>query len=154
MTITLIACVNNKNVIGKNNTIPWHSTEKGKTDLEFFKKVTINNVVIMGYNTYVSIGKILPNRINVIITNKDINIEGAYTMNSIFSALDYFSDKNIFIIGGETLYEQTIFMCDKIILSKIDDDSDGDKFFPVIPYEMTKYDMKYKDLLVEIYQWI
>lgn len=122
--ISIIACIDSNYGIGKNNDIPW----KLNPDLKYFKQMTLNSVIIMGANTWRSIGsKSLPNRINLVISNTIPNsyksIEDALT-----EAKKY--DKPIFIIGGASIYEQGFKYTNTVYLTKINDDYQCDTFFP------------------------
>lgn len=110
----VIVAVNENLVIGKDNQLPWHSSE----DLKYFKRMTTDNVVIMGRKTYESIGKPLPNRVNIVISSTT-NFTDVITVNSFDEALDMAStfDKEIFVIGGASLYEQVIDNTDKLYLT-------------------------------------
>lgn len=102
--INIIAAIDENNLIGVNNQIPWYSSD----DLKHFRKKTINNIVIMGRNTFESINKELPNRINCVITSKKIhNIQ---TFTNLKEALIFYKsfNKKIFIIGGSKLYEEAL----------------------------------------------
>lgn len=99
-------------VIGIDNKMPWHIPE----ELKYFKKTTENSIVIMGKNTYVSIGTPLNKRINIIVSSQSESLcsSNVYVRNTLDEALDlaYYlglkEQKNIFIIGGASIYEQTI----------------------------------------------
>lgn len=143
--IKLIVAINNNNTIGHNGSIPWYS----KSDLRHFKETTKNHIVIMGKNTFKSIDYIpLEYRYNMVLTrNKtplDIKIEMEYSNLQYFSNLDdalwkcvdynkqmSHITKDVFIIGGSMLYEQALEkdIVDEIIISKIDNDIDGDTKF-------------------------
>jgi len=129
--IIIIASVANNNVIGANGKVPWHS----KTDLEFFKKTTIDHPVIMGKNTFFSIGKLLQNRLNIIISKSLNEFDGALVFNDITPAFEFCRKENydsIYIIGGESIYRQCIFFADELIISRFNFEIVGDKFFPAI----------------------
>lgn len=125
----VIVAVNENLVIGKDNQLPWHSSE----DLKYFKRITTNNVVIMGRKTYESIGKPLPNRVNIVISTTT-NFTDVITVNSFDEALDMAStfDKEIFVIGGASLYEKVIDDAEKLYLTWIYEKkllpSDGDAY--------------------------
>ena len=213
--ISIVTAYSNKKVIGKNNKMPWNI----RGDLEFFKKLTTGNIVIMGRKTFESIGKVLPNRINIVITRNSENkseIKNLYFLNSLRDAINlanriikdevvgpdnnsnsscydkievnnlsnckkiedefnikktlensiYITNsfeedekikkqnnlsqnvedikikninsdiiakikpKEIFIIGGQSIYEQSIDIADRIYVTKIDYNYDGDRYFP------------------------
>ena len=129
--VTLIAACAKNRAIGKDNKLLWHLP----SDLKRFKRLTTGKTVVMGRKTYESIGKPLPNRKNIILTNnKDLIIEGCETINSI-SELNLLED--IVIIGGEQIYNLFIDYADVIELTLIDKDFEGDAFFPEI--DLTKF---------------
>lgn len=130
--INIIAAVSKNNVIGDKNSLIWNIPR----DMKRFKTLTTGKTVVMGRKTYESIGKLLPNRRNIIITRKsDYNVEGAEVVNSIISALKICSpSEEIFIIGGGEIYNQVISMdiADNIYLTYIDEYFEGDTNFPLI----------------------
>lgn len=130
MIISAIVATANNQVIGKDNDIPWYLP----ADLKYFKKVTSGHHIIMGRNCYKSIGKPLPKRTNVIITrNPFFIVSNCLVAHSIDEALSMAYDNNeteAFIIGGGQIYEQTEALWDKVYLTKVDIDVDGDVFFP------------------------
>lgn len=126
--INCIVAVERNQGIGFNGQMPWPHL---KGDMSWFKQITTNQVIIMGSTTYDSLGKSLPNRINVVISRKR-NL-GDHTFNDPGSALDYCSveypDKEIFIIGGATIYKQYIDIVDRFYVTEIDADYQCDTFF-------------------------
>ena len=136
MKFKLIVCVNEKNVIGRNGNLLFHI----KSDLRNFKRMTTGNVVIMGRKTFESLPnhKPLPNRINIIITrDSEYSVDGndnVYIVHDIPQALGlcwaFFSDKELFVIGGSTIYNQFIEqgLIDEAMVTLVNDDSfeDGD----------------------------
>jgi len=129
--IKIIVSTSNNRVIGKNNSLIW----KLPNDLKRFKKLTMYNTVIMGRKTFESIGSLLKNRRNIVITNKkDYSADGCEVVNSLQEAL-MLCNNNCFIIGGGEIYKQSINMADKIYLTLIDRDFEGDTFFPEIGCE-------------------
>ncbi len=127
----IIAAVSENGVIGKDGNLPWKIPE----ELKFFKEQTYGSPVLTGRKTFETIGKVLEGRLNVVISKtKKFSGGNLISFNDIQSAFDYL-EKNkfekVFIIGGETVFRQTIEECDGIILSKIKGDYDGDKFFPM-----------------------
>lgn len=125
--IAVIVAASINECIGKDNKLCWNIPN----DLKRFKTLTINNVVIMGRKTFESIGKPLPNRINIIITrNKEYIVpEGCIVSNNIDEAINLFSDKDVFIIGGEEIYNQSIGYANSIFLTRVSTIVDGDAFF-------------------------
>ena len=132
--ISIIVAMSKHNVIGKNNNLLWNLPD----DLRRFKELTTNNVIVMGKNTYYSLpsSKPLNNRINVVFS-KTKKIEGVEIVSSFNDAISLFKkykDKEIFIIGGESIYKQFIDIADKIYLTIVDANLEGDTFFPTIDY--------------------
>ena len=126
--ISLICAMARDRVIGMENKMPWHLPE----DLKHFKAITTGKVVIMGRKTYESIGRLLPNRTNVILTrDKSFKAEGCSICSSMEEVLTrYASESEIMIAGGGQLYADTISHANKIHLTVIDKDIEGDIFFP------------------------
>jgi len=136
--ISIIAAYNNNRVIGKNGSIPWKLPE----DLKMFRETTIGHPVIMGSKTYHSIGKPLSSRSNIVLSRKPYHQwytagDAIVIANTLFEALKFARDYNggkeeIFIIGGENVYRQALPFCHKMYLTHVDDNSDGDTFFPEV----------------------
>ena len=128
MSISLVVAKSKNNVIGKDNKLPWHLP----ADLQHFKNITINKSIIMGRKTFESIGKPLPNRRNIIISrNRHFIASGCEIFSSIDNALNAAKkESEIMIIGGENIFAQTIDRADRIYLTVIDAEFDGDTFFP------------------------
>lgn len=133
--INIIVCTDQNNGIGKNGDMPW---DMGfKEDLKRFKKITMGSPVIMGRKTHQSIGKFLEGRPNCVISSARPDNSHYLTARCLHSenikqALSWIGYENIFIIGGESIYQQTIDIADAIYLTKIDKEYECDKFFPAI----------------------
>ena len=129
--ISLIAAMAKNRIIGKDNQMPWHLP----ADLGHFKAVTLGKPIIMGRKTYESIGRPLPGRTNIVMSrNKDYKLEGCETVTSLEDAIKLVQDVDeIMIIGGGFLYTQCIPQADKLYLTFIDLDVEGDTQFP--PFE-------------------
>ena len=127
MILSLIVAKSKNNVIGKNNQLPWHLP----ADLKHFKNITMGKPIIMGRKTFESIGRPLPGRRNIIITrNKNYAVEGCDIFHSIDDALNALKDEvEVMIIGGATLYAQTIERASRLYLTEVDVDIAGDVFF-------------------------
>lgn len=135
MKIALIVAMARNHVIGKNNTMPWHLPE----DLRYFKRVTLGKPVIMGRNTYESIGKPLVQRPNIIISrNAGYKVEGATVVHSLDAALalgaglqrDAGPDSELMIIGGAQIYTQALPFAQRLYLTEVHAELEGDAFFP------------------------
>jgi len=130
--ISIIAALGEDRVIGSDTSIPWHLP----ADFIHFKKTTIGHPVVMGLNTLLSIGRPLPGRTNIVLTNRVQTIDGCSVATSLNEAFDIAraSDEGeeIFIIGGAFVYKQTIDLADRLYITFVDGHFNGNKFFPVI----------------------
>jgi dihydrofolate reductase len=126
--INCLVAVERNQGIGFEGQMPWPHL---KGDMDWFRRMTTNQVVIMGSTTYDSLGKSLPNRINVVISRK--RQLGDHTFNNCGDALDFctveYPDKEIFIIGGGAVYEAYLDIIDRFYVTEIDADYECDKFF-------------------------
>jgi len=132
--LTIIAAVSINNVIGNNNKLIW----KLSNDLKRFKNLTTNHSVIMGRKTFESLPNPLPNRDNIVIT-RDTNYSkpNIQVCSSIEDAINLTkTDAQPFIIGGGEIYSQTINIVDKIELTRVHEEFDGDAYFPEIPLDI------------------
>ena len=127
-TISLVCAMANNRVIGQDNKMPWHLP----ADLKHFKAVTMSKPIVMGRKTYESIGRPLPGRQNVVISrNANFEAEGCDVVSSIDSAIELLSEhEEIMIIGGGFLYSQMIEQADKLHLTFINLQVEGDTHFP------------------------
>ncbi len=134
MIVSLIAAVGNHNVIGGNNKLLW----KMPADMKFFKDTTIGHSVIMGRKTYESFGRPLKNRRNIIISrDENMKIGGCEVVHSLEESLNLVkAEKEVFIIGGANIYEQSMALADKIYLTRIFGDFEGDSYFPEINHDL------------------
>lgn len=132
MIITIVVAIAKNGMIGCANKLLWHISE----DLKHFKRITSGGCVVMGRKTFESIGKALPNRRNVVISrNADYNAAGCEVYSSIDEAFVALSSLHeVFIIGGGDIYRQTLPIADKIELTVVERDFDGDTRFPEIDY--------------------
>lgn len=134
--ISIIVALAANNAIGKGNDLLCHIPG----DLKRFKALTINHSVIMGRNTYES----LPNgplkeRRNIVLTHSDIKIDGCEMANSLEQALELTKNEDeVFVIGGGKVYNEALKVADKLYLTLIHKDFDGDVFFPEIDYSQWK----------------
>ncbi len=139
MIISLIVAASENNVIGKHNKLPWHLP----ADLKYFKNTTWAMPVVMGRKTFESIGKPLPGRMNIVITrNPDWKADGVKVVNNFEQAVvdaGYYNVKEIFIIGGAQLFNSLLPSAEKIYLTRIHHNFDGDVFLPVI--DKTNWEM-------------
>ena len=128
--LSLIVAFANNNVIGINNTLPWHLPE----DLKHFRALTTGHHIIMGRKTYESLGRLLPGRTTVIVTrNKGYKLEGALIAHSLQEAMDLCqNDLEPFVIGGTELYQDGLKFANQLYITEVDLTVAGDAFFPVI----------------------
>lgn len=123
--INIIVARSRNGVIGKNGKLPWYLPE----DLKFFKEKTIGFPVIMGRKTWESIGKPLKGRENIVLTkNPSYQVNNAIKVSSLEEALTLFTG-DIFIIGGATLYKQALPLANKVWITEIDKDFEGNAIF-------------------------
>jgi dihydrofolate reductase len=130
MIISLVVAISNNYCIGKDNQLLWHLPK----DLKFFKQHTTGKPVIMGRKTFDSIGKPLPNRRNIVIsTNRNLVIEGAEVVNSLQEAITLCKgEEEVCIIGGGKIYNEAINIVNKMYITMVDADIEGDTYFPKI----------------------
>ena len=134
MKISLIVAMAANRAIGLDNKMPWHLS----ADLKKFKAITMGSPIVMGRKTYESIGRPLPGRSNIIISrNLDYQQAGCLVFNDIKAAIEASSKdaEEIFIIGGAELYKATLPHADNLYLTVINQDFDGDTFFPEIDFK-------------------
>ncbi len=134
MNISLIVAFDNNFGIGKNNDLLWHLPN----DLKHFKALTTGKIIVMGRNTYESIGKPLPNRTNIIISsNTSYVAEGCVVVNSLEAAIHYAKTNNsneLMIIGGGQLYKQALNLCTTLYVTHVNCSVDADVYFPTLDY--------------------
>ena len=128
MIISIIAAVADNMVIGNKNSLPW----KLPADMEYFKKNTLGKTIIMGAKTFESIGKALPNRKNIILSyDKNYKAERCIMVTSIEEALkEVREDEEVMIAGGASVYKQFLPLANRLYLTFIHHDFEGDVYFP------------------------
>ena len=126
--LSMIAGMAHHRVIGNGNKLPWHLP----ADLAWFKKTTMGKPIIMGRKTHESIGIPLPGRQNIIIsTNTELRIEGCDVVHSSEAALALVKDaEEAMVIGGALIYELFLPLADRLYLTQVDAEVEGDAFFP------------------------
>lgn len=127
-TLSMIVAHADNRVIGKDNDMPWHLP----ADLAYFKKTTLGKPVIMGRKTYESIGRPLPGRKNIVISrDENYQANGIETVTSVEQALKLVADvEEIMVIGGGAIYQHCLPFADKLYITHIDAQIDGDTQFP------------------------
>ena len=129
MKISIIAAVAENNAIGFNNQLIWHLP----ADLQFFKKTTLNNTIIMGRKTFDSIGKALPKRKNIVISrNSTLEALGCTVVSNLNEALAQADSEEIFIVGGANIYEQSMAIAEQLYITKVHHQFEAETFFPEI----------------------
>ena len=130
MKLSMIAALSTNNVIGRNNDVPW----KLSTDLKRFKALTMGHHLIMGRRTYESVGKPLPGRINVVITRQEhyapAGVTVVHSLEEAIRVAAQGNDAEAFIAGGAEIYEQAMHRADRMHLTRVHAEIDGDTFFP------------------------
>lgn len=127
MKISLICAMDKNRLIGRENGLPWHLP----ADFRHFKESTLNKPVIMGRKTFESIGRPLPGRHNIVISRNGFSAEGVTSVRSIEEALEQAGDvPEVMIIGGASFYEQMIDQADRLYLTHVDAECEGDAWFP------------------------
>lgn len=136
MILSHIVAASENNVIGRDNGLPWHIPE----DLKFFREKTRGRALIMGRKTFDSVGRPLPDRLNIVITRqKDYRPEGTVVVSSLKEALALCEKQvsqygeEVFIIGGGEIFKDTLGLVDIIYLTRIHKKFEGDVFYPEIP---------------------
>lgn len=129
-TLSLIVAMARNGVIGKDNKLPWRLS----IDLKRFRALTMAHHIVMGRKTFESIGRLLPGRKTVIVSrNPNFHFEGATVVPSVDVAIEVCDDDpEIFFIGGAEIYRQVMDIVDRIYLTEVDADVDGDAFFPAL----------------------
>lgn len=125
--ISIIVAYTRNRVIGNKGQIPWRI----KGEQKRFKELTTGNVVVMGRRSYEEIGRPLPNREMIIIsTTKQFEGDNLRTVASLKEALALAGDKEVYISGGAQVYEEALSLCEKLYITEIDAEIEGDRYFP------------------------
>ena len=132
MILSLLVAASENNIIGKNNQLPWHLPD----DLKYFKNLTWGMPILMGRKTFESIGKVLPGRKSIVITrNTDWQHLGVDVVHSIEEAItraESLGVKEIFVIGGAEIFKTSFINANRIYLTRIHQEFDGDVHFPEV----------------------
>jgi len=130
MMLTAIAAMSENYTIGKDNQLPWHLP----ADLKHFKSITVGHPILMGRKTFDSIGKPLPNRMNIIMTrDNEFQADGCHVVSSVDEALDCAKNEQVeevFVIGGAEIYKQLLPQIKRVHLTIVHHEFDGDVYFP------------------------
>ena len=138
VALAVIVAVADNGVIGRNNSLPWHLPE----DLRYFKRVTLGKPVVMGRKTFESIGRPLPGRANIVITRSHgWSVDGASVVNSLDEALRLAADiaaldgtDELMVIGGAEIYTNAIPLAQRLYLTQVHADVEGDARLPEIDW--------------------
>ena len=132
MILSFVVAQAQNRVIGRGNGLPWRLPD----DLKFFKRVTVGKPVIMGRKTYETIGRPLPERTNIVVTRSPrYAAPGCIVVNSIEEALAAAEPApEVMLIGGASLYTQTLVLADRIYLTLVQTDVEGDAWFPELDW--------------------
>lgn len=141
--IALIAAMGLNHVIGRNNQLPWHLPE----DLKYFRSMTWGKPIVMGRKTFDSLGRPLPGRTNIVVTRQaGLQLPGASVQGSLDAALEQAERQavldgvdEIMVIGGENLYRQMLDRADRLYLTLVEAEPDGDAWFPA--FEASQWTM-------------
>jgi dihydrofolate reductase len=133
MKLSIIAAVAANGVIGNNNQLPWHYPKDMKHFVEITKKI---GVVVMGRKTYESIGKPLPNRINIVISRTMESSPGVIVYNHIETVMTLcrYMEREVIVIGGDQLYRYFLPFADTLYITNINAPYVGDSYFPEVSY--------------------
>lgn len=133
MSLSLIVAMTDDRVIGRDNALPWRIPE----DLKRFKAITMGHPLLMGRRTFESIGKPLPGRRNIVVTSTMAAIAGVQTAGSLTEALALCpaAEGERFVIGGARLFAEALPLADKLYLTLVHADIDGDVRFPALDLE-------------------
>ncbi len=134
--LSIIAAVAKNGAIGLDNKLLWHISE----DLKRFKAITHGKTIIMGRKTFESLPGILPDRKHIVVTNKGIedksgNVSICNNLNALLEELSL-DKEEAFVIGGESVYAQAMPYCNKLYLTIVEKDFEGDTFFPTVDYDV------------------
>lgn len=142
--LNAIAAVSENDIIGQMNKLPWHLPD----DLKHFRQLTENGCVLMGRKTHLSIGKTLPNRLNLILTAQDLDFPGCQTVKSLQQAVNLALEKGhqqIFIIGGEITFWRTLPRVTTLHLTRVHAIVNGTTFFPWSELERNKWRLTFTE---------
>lgn len=126
--ISFLLAMDENRLIGKDNDLPWHLP----ADLKYFKKMTMNKSIVMGRKTFESIGKPLPGRESYVITRRELTIDNVTILHSIDQFLEMveaYNEKEWFVIGGAEIYRQLLPYADRLYITEIHEEFQGDAYF-------------------------
>ncbi|MBC5637022.1 dihydrofolate reductase [Ornithinibacillus sp. BX22] len=134
--LSLLFAMDRNRVIGSNNDLPWHLPN----DLKFFKETTTGHTIIMGRKTFDSIGRALPNRRNIVLSRNNITlpegVELIHDMDTIIEMKEQNPNEELFVIGGGALFKDILPYADRMYVTLIDEEFEGDVYFPTFSSDM------------------
>ena len=157
MKLTHIVARSENNTIGASGQLPWHLPE----DLKFFKRTTQGHPIVMGRKTWESIGRLLPGRLNIVITRQEnYRPEGVLAFSSIGEAIEYCESvvdewgEEVFIIGGGEIYRQSMDLVDCIYMTTVHRKVEGDTFYPDVDFSSfsVKSEQSFSDPMAYTFQ--
>lgn len=128
-TLTIIAAIGKNNELGYKNDLIWHLPD----DLKFFKEKTTGKTIVMGYNTFLSLPKLLPNRKHIVLSTDKLDIKDVTSFTNLDELIKFIKeiDEEVFIIGGASIYKQFINLVDKMYLTEVESEFEkADVYFP------------------------
>lgn len=142
--ISIIVAMDDNQLIGKkdsSNGMPWNNRE----DLNHFKETTINKTILMGYTTYMAIGRPLPNRKTIVVSFEPFEDNRVEIRNSLEAVIQEYKDKNedLFVSGGASIYKQSLPLADQLLISRIPGSYTGETYFP----DFSEYGFEVKETI-------
>lgn len=136
--ISLVVAMDKNNLIGARQGhfgMPWHNKE----DLKHFKDTTTGHAILVGSTTFAAMKRALPNRVNYVLSSRELELDGAILVHELDGLLARYhdSDEILYVCGGAKIFAQTIDLCDELLISRIPGDYQGDTYFPEI--DMSKF---------------
>ena len=128
-TLTIIAAIGKNNELGYKNDLIWHLPD----DLKFFREKTTGKTIVMGYNTFLSLPKLLPNRKHIVLSTDKLDIKDVTSFTNLEDLIKFIKeiDEEVFIIGGASIYKQFIGLVDKMYLTEVESEfKEADVYFP------------------------
>ena len=128
-TLTIIAAIGKNNELGYKNDLIWHLPD----DLKFFREKTTGKTIVMGYNTFLSLPKLLPNRKHIVLSSDNLDIKDVTSFTNLEDLIKFIKEieEEVFIIGGASIYKQFIDLVDKIYLTEVESEfKEADVYFP------------------------
>lgn len=128
-TLTIIAAIGKNNELGYKNDLIWHLPD----DLKFFREKTTGKTIVMGYNTFLSLPKLLPNRKHIVLSSDNLDIKDVTSFTNLEDLIKFIKEieEEVFIIGGASIYKQFIGLVDKMYLTEVESEfKEADVYFP------------------------